>query len=120
MLKKVNLRNKLDLIHDHWRQRIVAEFNETQVKISKVKGEFDWHHHEHEDELFWVLSGRLLIQFRDQDVWLEEGELLVVPKGVEHRPVAPDEVEVAVIEPAGTVNTGNLTNEKTRADLEWI
>lgn len=119
-MNKVNLREKLDLINDHWRQRIVAEVSGTQVKISKVKGEFDWHHHENADELFWVLKGRLLLQFWDKEVWLEAGELLVVPKGVEHRPVAPDEVEVAVIEPAGTLNTGNLRNDRTRDNLEWI
>lgn len=119
-MEKINLREKLSMIHDHWHQRIVAEFSGMQVKISKVKGKFEWHHHEHEDELFWIISGRLLIQFRDREVWLEEGELLVVPKGTEHRPVAPEEVQVAVIEPASTLNTGNLSNDRTRTDLEWI
>lgn len=119
-MEKVNLRDKLDRIDDHWRQRIVAEFNDTQVKLSKVKGAFDWHLHEKEDELFWVLSGRLLMQFRDRQVWLEAGELLLVPRGVEHRPVAPEEVELAVIEPVGTRNTGDRVTERTHTELEWL
>lgn len=119
-MQKINLREKLDLIQDHWKQRIVAEVSGFQVKISKIKGEFVWHSHENEDELFWVISGRLMLQFRDRDVWLESGELLVVPRGVEHRPVAPEEVEVAVIEPAETVNTGNVVSDRTRTKLEWI
>lgn len=119
-MKALNLREKLDQIHDHWHPRIIAEVNGMQVKISKVKGEFDWHHHENEDELFWILSGKLLMQFRDREVWVEEGELLVVPKGVEHRPVAPKEVELALIEPVGTLHTGNVKTERTRTDLEWL
>ncbi|MBW3555209.1 MAG: cupin domain-containing protein [Gemmatimonadetes bacterium] len=119
-MEKVNLREKLGRIEDHWHPRIVAEVSGMHVKLAKVKGEFDWHHHADEDELFWILSGRLLMQFRDREVWVEQGELIVVPKGVEHRPVAPEEVELALIEPVGTLHTGNVVTARTRTELEWI
>lgn len=119
-MEKINIREKLALFDDHWHPRIVAEFSGMHVKVSKVQGEFDWHYHEHEDELFWILSGRLLMQFRDREVWVEEGELIVVPKGVEHRPVAPEEVHMALIEPVGTHHTGNVITSRTRTRLEWI
>ena len=119
-MKKVNVRAELDRIRDHWRPRIAAQVNDTHVKLVKLLGEFEWHHHEAEDELFWVVRGRLLIQFRDRDVWLDEGEFLVVPRGVEHRPVAAEEVEMVLVEPAGTLNTGNLVSERTVAQPEWI
>lgn len=119
-MDKVNLREKFGRIGDHWHPRIIAEVNDTQVKLVKVQGEFDWHHHDREDELFLVTKGRLLVQFRDREVWLEEGELLVVPKGVEHRPVAPREVELVLIEPKGTLNTGNVVSGRTVPDPEWI
>lgn len=119
-MEKVNLREKLAKIDDCWHPRIVAEFSGMHVKLSRVKGEFEWHYHEDEDELFWILSGRLLMQFRDRDVWLGEGELIVVPKGVEHRPVAPEEVRMALIEPVGTKHTGNVVTDRTRTELEWI
>ncbi len=119
-MDKVSLHSKFTLFDDHWHPRIVAQVNDTQVKVVKVQGEFDWHHHEDSDELFYVMRGRLQLQFRDRDVWLEPGELLVVPKGVEHRPVAPEEVELVLIEPGGLRNTGNVVSERTAPDAEWI
>lgn len=116
----INLQEKLAKINDHWHPRVLAEFSGMHVKISKVKGKFDWHHHETEDELFIILSGRLLMQFRDREVWVGEGELIVVPRGVEHRPVAPEVVAMLLIEPMGTKHTGNVTTELTRSELEWI
>ena len=94
--------------------------NDTDVKVVRIRGEFVWHHHEAEDEMFLVVSGRLLMQFRDRDVWLGPGEFVVVPRGVEHRPVAPEEVEMMLVEPASTLNTGNLRNERTVAEIEAI
>ena len=118
-MDKVNLAQKLTLFNDHWRPRIVGELNDSHVKLVKVQGEFVWHHHEHEDELFLVLNGRLQMQFRDRDVWLEEGEFIIVPRGVEHRPVAPEEVHLLLLEPKSTLNTGNVMDVKT-AVAEWI
>lgn len=119
-MEKVNLRQKLARIGDHWNPRVIAEVNDAQVKVAKLLGEFEWHHHEQEDELFLVLEGRLCLQFRDREVWLEPGELLVVPRGVEHRPVAPEEVHLLLVEPATTLNTGNVRSERTREHLERI
>jgi mannose-6-phosphate isomerase-like protein (cupin superfamily) len=112
-MKKVSLAEKLSLFDEHWSPKIVAELNGQEVKLVKIKGEWIWHHHEDEDELFLILSGRLRLEFRDGDVWLEPGELLVVPRGVEHRPVAEEEVHLVLFEPAGTINTGNVRNERT-------
>jgi mannose-6-phosphate isomerase-like protein (cupin superfamily) len=117
---KVNLATKLDLIHDHWHPRIVGECNGQHVKLVKFEGPFVWHHHEHEDELFLVVRGRFRMEFRDRSEWVEEGEFLIVPRGVEHRPVADEEVAVLLFEPAGTRNTGNVTDRKTVEDPEWI
>jgi mannose-6-phosphate isomerase-like protein (cupin superfamily) len=112
-MHKVNLAEKLSLFSEHWSPRIVSELNGQHVKIVKLRGEFIWHHHEAEDELFLVLKGRLRMQFQDREVLLREGELLVVPRGVEHRPVADEEVHVLLFEPASTLNTGNVRNERT-------
>ena len=117
---KVSLSEKLAMFSEHWSPRVVAQVNDTHVKVVKLQGEFHWHHHETEDELFLVLKGRLLIQLRDQDVWLEPGEFIVVPHGVEHRPVAPDEVHLVLIEPAGTLNTGTVRNARTVEQPQWI
>ncbi|HEV2845511.1 MAG TPA: cupin domain-containing protein [Thermoanaerobaculia bacterium] len=119
-MEKVNLRQKLDSFSDHWSPRIVAELNGQHVKLAKFQGEFVWHHHEHEDELFMVLKGRFRMDFRDRQVWLEEGEVLVVPRGVEHRPVAEEEVQILLFEPASTLNTGNVENERTVHELQRI
>ena len=106
-MEKVNLAEKLALIGDYWSPRIVAELNGQHVKLVKFQGEFVWHRHDREDEMFLVVEGRFRMEFRDRAVWLEQGEFLVVPSGVEHRPVAEQEVAVLLFEPAGTLNTGN-------------
>jgi len=106
-------------IEELWSPRIIAQVGDTQVKLAKVRGTFDWHAHAHEDELFFVHSGRLKLEFRDGEVWLEAGQLYRVPAGVEHRPVAPDEVQLVLIEPAGTRNTGDRLTERT-VEAEWI
>ncbi|WP_205835657.1 cupin domain-containing protein [Niallia alba] len=120
MMEKVNLAEKFALFHDYWNPKIVGDLNESYVKLAKFKGEFVWHQHENENEMFLVVKGNLLIKFRDQDVWVKEGEFLVVPKGVEHMPVAEEEVHVLLLEPKTTLNTGNQVNEKTVTDLESI
>jgi mannose-6-phosphate isomerase-like protein (cupin superfamily) len=113
-MQAINLAEKLALIPHYWQPHVIGELNENELKLVKLHGEFVWHHHEAEDELFIVLQGRLLMQFRDRDVYLNPGEILVVPKGVEHRPVANEgEVHVMLVEPKGTRNTGNLENERT-------
>ena len=112
-MNKVDLAEKLALITDYWNPRIVGELNDQYVKLVKVVGEFVWHRHEHEDELFLVLKGVLTIQFRDRDVTLREGQFLIVPRGVEHRPMAETEACVLLLEPTSTLNTGNLRNERT-------
>ena len=119
-MEKVNLLQKLDSFSEHWSPKIVADLNGQQVKLAKVWGEFVWHHHDDEDELFMVLKGRLRMELRDRHIWLEEGEILVVPRGVEHRPVAEEEVEILLFEPASTLNTGNVENERTVRQLERI
>jgi mannose-6-phosphate isomerase-like protein (cupin superfamily) len=119
-MEKVNIVDKLALFTDHWSPKIVGELNGQQVKLVKFQGPFVWHHHDHEDELFLVVKGRFRMEFRDRHVWLEEGEFLVVPRGVEHRPVADEEAHVLLFEPASTLNTGNVQNERTVARLERI
>src|SRR5437870_4010976 len=120
MLQKISIAQKLGSFHDLWQPRIVAQINDTHVKLTKLKGEFEWHHHVNDDELFLVIAGRLTIQLRDGDVELGPGEMLVVPHGVEHRPVAVEEVHLMLIEPAGTLNTGNVQSDRTVADPLWI
>jgi len=119
-MQKINLLQKFNLVTEYWSPKIVGELNDSYVKVVKLKGEFIWHHHEQEDELFLVVKGTLRIQFRDRDVLLQEGEFLVVPKGVEHLPVAEEEVHVLLLEPKSTLNTGNVRNERTIAELERI
>lgn len=119
-LEKVNIAQKFTLFKDYWAPRIVGELNDSYVKAAKLKGEFVWHKHEVEDELFLVNKGKLLIKLRDKDVWLDEGEFIIIPKGVEHKPVADEEVHVLLIEPKSTLNTGNVKNEKTLAQLKRI
>lgn len=119
-MEKVNLAVKFNLFQDHWHPRIVGELNDSYVKLAKLKGEFVWHHHDAEDELFLVVKGRLLIRLRDRDIELDEGEFVVIPKGVEHLPVAQDEVHVLLLEPKSTLNTGNVQDERTVSELEWI
>lgn len=129
-MNKVNLGQKLSLINDHWNPRIIGELNGQYLKLVKFKGPFTWHHHETEDEMFLVVKGRFRMEFREgndanapaqqRDVWLEEGEFIVVPRGVEHRPVADEEAEVLLFEPASTLNTGNVQDEFTVPKLEWL
>jgi mannose-6-phosphate isomerase-like protein (cupin superfamily) len=119
-VQKINLKDKFGRFDAHWQPKIVADLNGQYVKVAKLHGEFVWHHHAQEDELFLVVQGRLRIEFRDGAVELEPGEMIVVPAGVEHRPVADDEVCVLLLEPKGTLNTGNVTSERTVAELEWV
>lgn len=119
-VEKVNLAEKFGLFSDYWSPKIAGQINDFHVKLVKVKGEFVWHHHDNEDELFLVVKGRLLIKLWDKDVWLEEGEFVIIPKGVEHCPVAEEEVHLVLLEPATTLNTGNVENERTVADLDRI
>ncbi len=114
-MDKVNLAEKFGLITEHWRPKVVAELNGQEVKLVKVRGEFVWHRHELEDELFLIVRGSLRIEFRDRVVTLGPGELLVIPRGVEHRPVAEEEVELMLFEPAATHNTGNVVHETLTA-----
>ena len=120
MLEKVEIAEKFALFDEPWSPKIVAELNDAYVKVVKLQGEFVWHHHDDEDELFWVVSGRLRLELRDGDVVLEPGELVVVPKGVEHRPVAEGETHVVLIEPKTTLNTGNVRDKRTVDELERI
>jgi mannose-6-phosphate isomerase-like protein (cupin superfamily) len=117
---KINLADKLSRFHDHWSPKIVGELNGQHVKLVKFLGPFDWHHHEHEDELFLVVRGRFRMEFRDRVEWIEAGELIVVPRGVEHRPVADEEVSVLLFEPASTLNTGNVRSDRTVESPERI
>ncbi len=119
-MTKVNLAEKLGRIADYWSPKVVGELNGQHVRLVKLLGEFVWHKHDHEDEMFLVVRGRLRLEFRDQDVWLEEGEFLVVPRGVEHRPVADNEAHILLFEPAGTLNTGDVRDERTIAEPERI
>ena len=119
-MEKINLEQKYSLFHEFWSPKIVGELNDSYIKLAKLKGEFDWHHHDNEDELFFVVKGQLTIKFRDKDVILDEGEMVVIPKGLDHLPVATEEVQVMLIEPKGTLNTGNVVTEKTQQVLERI
>ena len=117
---KVNIAEKLSLFDEHWSPKIVGELNGQHVKLVKLSGEFVWHHHDDEDEMFLVVNGRFRMEFRDREVWIERGEFIVVPRGVEHRPVAEEEASVMLFEPASTLNTGNVTGEMTVAELDRI
>ncbi len=122
MIEAVNLAQKLTLFQEYWSPKVVGELNDNYLKVVKVKGDFVWHKHDEDDELFLVLKGRLVIQLRDQDITLNEGDFLVVPKGVEHRPIAADEAHILLIEPKTVVNTGDATDERKIApeDLSRI
>jgi mannose-6-phosphate isomerase-like protein (cupin superfamily) len=126
-MNKINLNEKLSLIKDHWNPRIIGELNGQYLKLVKFEGPFTWHHHETEDEMFLVVKGRFRMEFREDstkngpgEIWLEEGEFCIVPRGVEHRPVAEEEAHVLLFEPATTLNTGNVENELTRQKLGWL
>lgn len=113
MASKINLNEKFALFHEHWRPKVIADLNGQEVKVIKVMGEFPWHHHEHEDEMFLVWKGNFRVEFKDQVVSLGAGECIVVPRGVEHRTCADQEAEIVCFEPSGVVNTGNVRNEFT-------
>jgi mannose-6-phosphate isomerase-like protein (cupin superfamily) len=115
----VNLSQKFNLFTEHWSPRIVGELNDSYVKLAKLKGEFVWHQHENEDELFLVVKGQLQIKLRDRDLLIKAGELVIIPKGVEHCPVAAEEVQVMLLEPKSTLNTGDQQNERT-VEAKWI
>ncbi len=119
-MQKVNLAEKFAQFNSHWDPKIVGELNGQYVKLVKVQGEFLWHHHEEEDELFLVIEGQLTIKFRDIDVVLNEGEFLIIPKGVEHMPVAEEEAHILLFEPKATLNTGDKETDKTVSDLETL
>jgi mannose-6-phosphate isomerase-like protein (cupin superfamily) len=120
MLDKTNLAEKFSRITEYWKPYIAGELNGQLVKLDKLKGEFVWHHHENEDEMFLVVKGRFRIEFRDKTVWLDEGEFIVVPRMVEHKPVADEEAWIVLFEPASTLNTGNVDNEFTLRELEKV
>ena len=119
-MDKINLAEKFSLFHDHFNPKVVGELNGQQVKLVKFKGEFVWHHHDHEDELFYVLKGSFDMHMRDRIVTVNEGEFIIMPRGVEHKPVANEEVEIMLFEPATTLNTGNIINEKTVKELKHL
>lgn len=120
IMEKVNLSEKFSLFSAYWKPKIAGELNGQQVKLVKFKGPFVWHHHENEDELFYVVKGSFDMELRDKTITVHEGEFLIVPRGVEHRPNAKEEVEVMLFEPASTLNTGNTENERTVKDLEKL
>jgi mannose-6-phosphate isomerase-like protein (cupin superfamily) len=119
-MDKVVVQEKLSLFQDYWNPRIVGELNGQHVKLVKFKGEFVWHSHEHEDEMFYVVDGIMHMEFRDRTVTVNKNEFIIVPRGVEHKPVAIDEVSVMLFEPASTINTGTAGGELTRENLEKI
>ena len=118
-MEKVNIADKFELLHDYWSPRIAGELNDSYIKIAKLQGEFIWHHHQAEDELFLVVKGKLLIKLRDRDVLLEEGEFMIIPKGVDHLPIAMEEVHLLLLEPTSIVNTGNVQSKRTVTN-QWI
>ncbi|MFZ1041761.1 MAG: cupin domain-containing protein [Anaerolineales bacterium] len=119
MSRVINLTHKFNLFQEPWHPKIVGELNDSYVKLAKLKGEFVWHHHDNEDELFLVIKGTLIIKLRDRELTIHEGEFVVIPKGVEHLPVAEEEVQVLLLEPKSTLNTGDVQNERT-VEAEWI
>ena len=119
-MQKVNLNDKFDLFDDYWVPKIVADLNDSHIKLAKFKGEFIWHKHDNEDELFLVVKGKLLIKLREQDINLNEGEFVIIPKGIEHLPIAEEEVHVILIEPKTTLNTGDVVSKLTKGNLDRI
>jgi len=123
-MNKINLNEKLSLINEHWDPRIAGELNGQYVKLVKFQGPFTWHHHDQEDELFMVVKGRFRMEYRedgsDKSVWLEQGEMIIVPRGLDHRPVADEECHVLLFEPVSTLNTGNTESELTKRTLSHV
>ena len=120
MMETVNLKEKLSRVKEYWSPKIIGELNDSYVKVVKLQGEFVWHHHDHEDEMFLVVTGNLRMRFRDCEEIIKPGEFIIVPKGVEHLPVADEEVHIVLFEPKTTLNTGNVHNERTHQVLERI
>ncbi|HEX9217805.1 MAG TPA: cupin domain-containing protein [Gemmatimonadales bacterium] len=119
-VRKVNLAEMFGRFQDQWQPKIVGEVNDSLVKLVKFKGEFVWHHHDHEDEMFLVVKGRMRMQLRDREVTVGPGEFIIIPHGIEHKPVADEETEVVLFEPTSTLNTGNVRNERTVAQLDRL
>jgi len=119
-ISKVNLADKLDAFNEHWSPKIIGELNNQHVKVAKLKGTFTMHHHDHEDELFYVISGELFIELQAKTLHLRSGEFVIIPKGVDHKPYAPEECHVMLFEPVSTLNTGNIENDMTVRDLDKI
>ena len=119
-MEKINIAEKFNLFSEYWSPKIAAELNDSYIKLAKFKGEFVWHHHENEDELFFVVKGRLVIRLRDRELRIDPGEFVVIPRGVDHMPVADDEVHIILIEPKTTLNTGNVAGDRTVANLAKI
>lgn len=120
IMSAINLNEKLTLFQETWTPKIIGELNGQQVKLAKLKGEFVWHQHENEDELFYVVKGQLIIELRDQTITLKEGEMYIVQRGVEHKPIAHEEVHVMLFEPVSTAHTGDIEHELTKDELDWI
>ena len=116
----INIEQKFNLFNEHWSPKILAELNGQVIKIAKIKGEFVWHKHEAEDEFFLVTHGSMVIKLRDKEIYLKEGEFTIIPRGIEHKPVADEEAHILMFEPASTLNTGDVVNELTRDKIEWI
>jgi mannose-6-phosphate isomerase-like protein (cupin superfamily) len=119
-MTKVNIEEKLSLFNEQWQPKIVGELNGQYVKLVKFQGPFVWHHHDNEDEMFMVVKGRFRMEYQDHDEWIEEGEFVIVPRGIEHKPVADEEAHVLLFEPVSTLNTGNVENERTVPELDRI
>lgn len=119
-MSSINLKEKLDLFQEQWTPKIIGELNGQHVKLAKLEGEFIWHDHKYEDELFYVIKGQLILELRDQTITLNEGEMYIVPKGVEHKPIAKEEVHVLLFEPAVIKHTGEVEHELTKDKLDWI
>ncbi len=119
-MEVIDIQQKFDQFNDHWHPRIIGELNGQHVKIAKIEGDFIWHSHEHEDELFMVIKGQLTMEFRDKTVEVFPGQILIVPKGIEHRPRAQKETQIMMFEPFSTINTGNVAHEKTKENLEKL
>ena len=120
IMLKINLKDKMNLFNEYWTPKIIGDLNDSYVKLAKLKGEFVWHKHDNEDELFLIIKGTLIIKFRDHDVTLNEGELIIIPKGVPHMPVADEEVHVLLIEPKTTLNTGDAVSDLAKNELDRI
>jgi mannose-6-phosphate isomerase-like protein (cupin superfamily) len=119
-MEAINLKDTFSRFSDYWNPRVIGELNDSHIKAVKLKGEFVWHHHDNEDELFFVAKGTLRMKFRDREALVHEGEFIIVPRGTEHRPTADEEVHLLLMEPKSTLNTGNITNERTVTQLERI